>query len=98
MLTIPQMVPNGILTIKVDAFVNFTCTSKSIPKSSIEWHISGSKLTNVVAISSPLEDTIISTLSHQVKKEQHNENIFCSANDLFTTMNSSTANLNILCK
>ncbi|XP_052063365.1 B-cell receptor CD22-like isoform X2 [Mytilus californianus] len=95
MLTSPEMDPNGIRNIEDGTSVNFKCTSKSIPRSSIEWYISGSKLNGTVTTFNPTENTVVSTIIYLTKKEDYNKILFCSANDSFTAMNSSSATLNI---
>ncbi|CAG2232452.1 unnamed protein product [Mytilus edulis] len=95
MLTSPEIDPRGVSTIEDGAVFSFKCTAKSIPKSSIEWYIGGSKLNGTVTTVNATENTVVSTIMYLAKKEHNNKILFCSANDSFTAMNSSSATLNI---
>ncbi|XP_071174749.1 cell adhesion molecule Dscam1-like [Mytilus edulis] len=95
MLTSPEIDPRGVSTIEDGAVFSFKCTAKSIPKSSIEWYIGGSKLNGTISTFYATENTVVSTISYMAKKEHNNKILFCSANDSFTAMNSSSATLNI---
>ncbi|VDI63056.1 Hypothetical predicted protein [Mytilus galloprovincialis] len=95
MLTSPEIDPRGVSTIEDGTVASFKCTAKSIPKSSIEWYISGSKLNDTVTTVNATENTVVSTIMYLAKKEHNNKILFCSANDSFTAINSSSTTLNI---
>ncbi|XP_063441913.1 neural cell adhesion molecule L1.1-like [Mytilus trossulus] len=95
LLTSPEINPRGVTTIEDGTVFSFKCTAKSIPTSSIEWYIGGSKLNGTISTCYATETTVVSTIIYQAKKEHNNKSLFCSANDSFTAMNSSSATLNI---
>lgn len=97
-LTLVDLNPKGVVTIRENRAFIFNCKAESIPKSTIEWYIEGIKLTDNVETTNPKQNTIISEISYLAKKEHNSRNLYCSANDTFKLLNSSFVKLDINCK